>query len=456
MISSSEPDPAAGKNSKTWSIGTLTYTGAALSALFFWLLWGDFAASMRDRSIGPMVQLTLKQFHASDMLVGLLVGSLPLGLGVLMGPVLSILSDRHRGPRGRRIPFLLYAAPLAALSIVGFAFSPTLGNGLNALLGAHSPGYHACSLIVFGLFLVAFDVTNGIAGMGFGGLINDVVPHEVIGRFFGLFRAVSLAAGIFFNYSLMGKVETHAFWMFIGVAIIYGGGMVLLCFKVREGEYPPPGPKPSGPWEGISSYFKECFAKPYYLLLFASMTISGLAFAPVNSFSIFYAKSIGVSMDTYGKYLAFTYACSFVITYLLGSLADRFHPLRVSMACMVLYAAVAFWGGFSAFDQKTFAVAFILHGVVSGSYATGAASLGQRLFPKTKYAQYASAGGIFGTAFWMAVPPLVGAILDWSGHVYRYTFLMGAVLAVISTVLLALVYSRFKALGGMSQYQAPE
>jgi hypothetical protein len=39
-----------------------------------------------------------------------------------------------------------------------------------------------------------------IANAVFGGLINDVVPPALIGRFFGLFRAVSLLAGIIFNF----------------------------------------------------------------------------------------------------------------------------------------------------------------------------------------------------------------------------------------------------------------
>ena len=51
---------------KTWTVGTLTYTAGGLALLFFWLLLGDFALNLRDRSVGPVVQLFLKREGASD------------------------------------------------------------------------------------------------------------------------------------------------------------------------------------------------------------------------------------------------------------------------------------------------------------------------------------------------------------------------------------------------------
>ena len=64
--------PAADRPApKLWTVGTLTYTAAGLTVLFSWLLWGDFAWSMKERSVTPVVQLLLKKFQASDTLAGL-------------------------------------------------------------------------------------------------------------------------------------------------------------------------------------------------------------------------------------------------------------------------------------------------------------------------------------------------------------------------------------------------
>lgn len=98
-----------------------------LIVLLCWLLGGDFAWSMKERSITAVLQLLLQRFDASDFLGGTLIGSLPAAMTMLLGPVISYRSDRHRGKWGRRIPFLLFTVPVAVLSMAGLAFSPSLG-----------------------------------------------------------------------------------------------------------------------------------------------------------------------------------------------------------------------------------------------------------------------------------------------------------------------------------------
>jgi hypothetical protein len=90
---------------RRWQAGTLTYTAAGLVVLFCWLLWGDFAWSMKERSVAQVVQLLLKRFQASDTLAATLITSLPAAIGIFLGPIISYRSDRHRGRWGRRIPY---------------------------------------------------------------------------------------------------------------------------------------------------------------------------------------------------------------------------------------------------------------------------------------------------------------------------------------------------------------
>ncbi len=440
---------------KIWTAGTLTYTAGGLTALFLWLLFGDFAWNIKERAVFPVAQLMLKQYHATDLLVGILIGSVPSALAMLFGPFIGVWSDRHRGRWGRRIPFLLLPTPFAVITMAGVAFTPAIGHWLDALLGTASPGAQACVLIVFSLFWCIFELATTVANVVFGALINDVVPQEMLGRFFGLFRAISLLAGIVFNVFLMGKAESHYMEIFLGLGLFYGVGFTLMCFKVKEGEYPPPPERAPNPWVGIKTYMRECYAQPYYLWVFVAMALAPLSFGPVNSFSVFYAKSIGVSMDDYGKYLAITYTISLVLSYGLGSLADRLHPLRMGIIAIIAYASVALWGAIFVNTHETFAIGFILHGVISGVYFTGAASLGQRLFPKSQFAQFATAGGILASISFMVLPPSVGLFLDLSGHNYQLTFLMGFVIAVVSLLPLFVVYRKFLALGGDKHYAAP-
>ncbi|MEZ5277345.1 MAG: MFS transporter [Opitutaceae bacterium] len=454
------PDTIGSPNApKKWKAGTLTYTSAGLAVLFIWLLFGDFAWQLKERSVTATAQLFLKRFESSDFFVGLLIGSLPAAMGMIIGPIISVRSDRHRGRWGRRIPYLLVPLPFVTASMVGLALSPQVGGFFHQLLGDTSPGLNACVLGAFAGFWALFEVATVIANAVFGGLINDVVPQAIIGRFFALFRIVSLIDGIIFNYFLIKHAEEYFVWIFIGTGVFYAIGFSLMCFMVKEGEYPPPEPlsetaKP-GRMQGLRSYLRECFATPYYLWIFVALTLCMLSFGPVNSFSIFYAKSLDMSMQTYGRYIAASYACSIILAYFLGSLADRFHPLRMAIATIGLYAGFMLWGAGFATDSPRFGVAFIAHTVISGAYFTSTASIGQRLYPKMKFAQFASAAGILIAATAAVLPPTVGLILDASGHQYRLTFLMGGILASTGLLILLVVHHKFMKLGGPKNYKAP-
>jgi MFS family permease len=447
---------------QVWSVGTLTYTTAGLVVVFCWLLWGDFAWSMRDRAIPPTVQLLLYKFGASNLVAGLLFGTLPPAIGLILGPIISYKSDRHRGRWGRRIPFILLPTPIIVLSIAGLAFSPQIGGCVDKWLGPHSWGMNSSVLICMALFWMLFEFSATIANSVYIALINDVVPQEVLGRFFGLFRALSLIAGIIFTHWYMGKAETAYVWIFLGIGAIYGIGVTLMCLKVKEGEYPlhPPmdtGRNIRGFIQATKTYFQECFGNKYYWWLFGSITLAGVGTGgPVNLSSVFFAKSVHMDLTLYGNCLALTYCFSLGLAYPLGWLADRFHPLRVGMVALGLYVMVTLWGGFFARDSQTFAIALVAHGIVVGIWNTATASLLLRLLPKAEFAQFASAGGIINAVAWMMLAPVSGFILDHFHLDYRYTFFMGFGLTILGLLGLLVVHGKFTALGGPDHYAAPE
>jgi maltose/moltooligosaccharide transporter len=444
---------------RLWRVGTLVYTTTGLIILFCWLLGGDFAWQMKERAVAPVAQLMLKQFKASDFIVGLLVGSLPAALGLIMGPIISVQSDRHRGRWGRRIPYLFIPTPFIVLGMMGLAYTPEVGVWLDGLLGVHSPGAVSCRLIAFAMSWTAFEIFTTIANTVFGGLINDVVPTPVIGRFFGLFRAVSLLAGVLFNFWLIGYAEEYFQIIFVSLGVLYGIGMTLMCMRVKEGEYPPIDPVKEGvrlsPIRLIKMYINECYANPYYLWLFLALMLGVMSGGPVNTFSVFYAKSIGLSVPAYGKLLVITYAISFTLSFFLGWLADKFHPIRLGIAAIGLYAVIMLWGGFMATDVKSFTFFFIAHGVLQGTFVTGTASMGQRLFPAAKFGQFGSAAGLMGALGYVILPPALGVFLDNTGHVYRYTFTLSGVLGLLGLAAYVVVYRRYQKLGGDKSYVAP-
>lgn len=483
LPSAGQAEPAASipAPKKTWSVGTLTYATAGLVALFGWLLWGDFAWSMRDRSVMPMAQWYLGDLKVPNVLFGLLLTSFPALVGLVLGPVIAVKSDRYRSRRGRRIPFLLMTTPFAAVGMIGLGLTPVLADWLHGLaapesaLGGwlqHTVGGSAAgawllsmlenkmvvAVVCFTVFWTAFELATTIGQSVFGGLINDVVPPELLGRFYGLFRAVSLIDGIIFNYWIMGKVPTHFTLILVAIGVFYGAAFTWVCMKVKEGEYPPPAPAealPRGRTEEVVSYFKESFSSSYYLFVFVMLMSGTLAFVPVNSFAIPYADSLGMDMTAYGHCLAVTFGISLCLAYFLGWLADRFHPMRVSMASLAGYIVVTCIGTVCVKTPQSFAIVLVAHGVLSGCYFTSAASLGQRLFPRSKFGQYSSAAGLFGSVSMMGIGPAMGAVVDLTGRNYRYTFVIGGLLALVALFAAWQVYVRFLRLGGPRGYVAP-
>ncbi|HRP05803.1 MAG TPA: MFS transporter, partial [Opitutaceae bacterium] len=449
---------AAGK--KIWIVGTLTYSSGALAVLFGWLLWGDFSWQLKERSAIPVVQIMLKTFKSSDFLAGLFLATLPALIGIVIQPVISYRSDRHRGKWGRRIPYLLLTTPVATVSMFGLAFSPHIGAWIHGELGLAPDSLNFAILMVMGLCWTVFEFATLAANVVFGALINDVVPRQIIGRFFGMFRVVSLLTGIFFNYFLMGKVEGHFTIIFTVLGAVYGLGFTLMCLFVKEGDYPPPPQPVPGEKRGfgvaVRSYCRECFTRPYYVWSIASMGLAMVAFLPVNMYSVFAAKSFNLSMDAYGKYLAVTYAFSIMLAMPLGWLADRFHATRVGLAALGVYTVVMLFAFAGVHGPQAFGIFFLLHGVLSGCYFTGAAALGQMLFPKIKYAQFASAAVAAQALFTILLGPVLGGFLDLMHHDYRYVFAAGALISFAAFVSGYVVYRGFLRYGGPRGYQAPD
>jgi hypothetical protein len=439
-----------------WRAGTLAYTSSGLYLLFAWLLLGDFSWSMRERSVAPMAQWYLGQLGISNLLFALLTGSIPALLGISIAPIVSVMSDRHRGPRGRRIPFLLMTTPFAAGAMIGLGLTPLLARAVTGWL----PGLDATTtaLIGFCLSWTIFEIATIAGGAVFGGLLNDVVPPGLIGRFHGLFRAVSLVDGILFNYWLMGHTPGYFTPILVGLGLFYGVSFMLVCLKIREGSYPPvdiASQMRRSPAAGIAGYLRTCFSKPYYVSVFLMMTLAALAFLPMNTFAIRYASHLHIGMDAYGKVVALTYLISLLLAYPLGWLADVFHPLRVGAVTLGLYAGAMLWTASRAATGEAFLPALLLHGVCSGSYFTCSASLGNRLYPASHFARYASAAGILISLSALFFPVAMGALIDWGGEAYHWVFPAAGGIALCGLVLTVSVYRQFLRHGGLKSYAAP-
>lgn len=443
---------------RTWRNGTLVYTAGGLAVLFLWLMWGDFAYSMKDRATGTVAALMLKKFDVSDFLFGIIMISFPNFTNIFLCPIVSYRSDRHRGRFGRRIPYLLLTTPFIVIGLAGLGFTPLLARLIRQAVGAEHISYNLTALLVFCFFWIILDFGTTLAGAIFNALATDVVPTEFLGRFFAMFRAVSLGCAFLFNYFVMGYAETHALVIFLGLAALYGIGLFSICLKVKEGEYPPPEAETSGPptvKSAVKTYFRECFSLPYYRWVIMASVVSGFSVVPFNIYGIFYAKSLNMDMDFYGKVSSLICLVSFVLSFFLGWFSDRFHPIRTGMVSMALQTVILFIGGRIATTESVFAWLFLVQGISIMSYNTLMASYAPRLFPREYFAQFNSAMMLINALASVIGAPLVGKFLDLTGNHYPHLFSIGGVIGLCGLGCFVMVYRGYQRYGGDSGYIAP-
>ena len=443
---------------RTWRNGTLVYTAGGLAVLFLWLMWGDFAYSMKDRATGTVAALMLKKFDVSDFLFGIIMISFPNFTNIFLCPIVSYRSDRHRGRFGRRIPYLLLTTPFIVIGLAGLGFTPLLARLIRQAVGAEHISYNLTALLVFCFFWIILDFGTTLAGAIFNALATDVVPTEFLGRFFAMFRAVSLGCAFLFNYFVMGYAETHALVIFLGLAALYGIGLFSICLKVKEGEYPPPEAETSGPptvKSAVKTYFRECFSLPYYRWVIMASVVAGFSVVPFNIYGIFYAKSLNMDMDFYGKVSSLICLVSFVLSFFLGWFSDRFHPIRTGMVSMALQTVILFVGGRIATTESVFAWLFLVQGISIMSYNTLMASYAPRLFPREYFAQFNSAMMLINALASVIGAPLVGKFLDLTGNYYPHLFTIGGVIGLCGLGCFVMVYRGYQRYGGDSGYIAP-
>lgn len=447
---------------RLWRTGTLTYTAGGMVLLFLWLLGGDFGFQFKERAVVPTFQLLLKQFKASDLVAGLMLVTLPQILAVVANPIVGYVSDRHRGRWGRRIPFLLATTPLVVLAMVGLAFGPALGRTLHAALGAWSPGANASVILVLGVFWTLFEFCFVVSNALLFGLITDVVPKEVVGRFFALFRIVTLAAGIIFNYYLIGRAEAHFAALFLGAAVIFGVSFATMCLKVKEGGYPPPPPPvapASGRWMAFiaaaRSYACTTLSNSYYRWIFAASALAFMAGIPINTYLLFFAKSLDMNMGTLGKYITLMLSISLVQAYPIGWLVDKFHSLRITIIALSCFATATFVAFLTVRSATGLGVAAVACGVMAGFWGTASAPLWTVLFPREKFGEFLGVQLLINAAGQVLAASLCGWTLDRLGHEYRYMYLWASGFAALAFVAHVVVYRKMRTYGGVKQYVAP-
>jgi MFS family permease len=467
-----EQDPETAKaNPDRFRVGTLFYTKSGLTLLFLWLLWGDFCFTLMEIVVPSVLPIKLNALGASNWLLGLIVVTVPNVMNTVLNPVASFRSDRFRSRWGRRIPFLAAASPLLVFFLVLLGFGEPIGAWLQAGVLGGRFSRTAVVLAVIGVLMVGFQFFNLIVNAVYWYLFNDVVPHAYLARFMALFRMVGSAAGSLYSYFVFKYAGTHMSWIFAGAGALYFLAFLLMCWQVKEGEYPPPPVNVDGR-QGILSaartYAVECFTHRFYWYFFLANTCAAMTWV-TGTYRVFQMRSIGIDLETLGKVGGIAGIVGTVLLYPAGVIADRYHPLRVLIGAAMAGLLVApVWLIFIGhdFSHPTTLGIFIglsAVGVPAGTlYGASELPMYMKLLPQDRYGQFCSANAMVRSVAIIASGVLCGAFMDGMARVYpakdycyRFLPLWSIFFHTASIVFLLLLYREWKRLGGLHGYRPP-
>ena len=255
-------------------------------------------------------------------------------------------------------------------------------------------------------------------------------------------------------------------WIYTGSAALYGIAFLLLVWRVREGEYPPPSHTAErlGPVQFIRRYATECFTHSFYLKIFCIALFFWAAWVPFMTFVVFYATktagpgyapSLGVSVDEFGKIKAWTFLPMVVIFACGGPLIDRFHSLRILVAGIIGVAITFFAGFIFVHTPNQFLAWWIINQITMSVFQLAYLAMFPSLFPREKYGQFFSANQLFFSLGLVVAPLACGWLLD-AVKDYRYLYLWSGTCAVLAALAAVLLFQHWKRLGGDHAYVAPE
>lgn len=411
--------------------GTLEYTRGGLVAIFAWLLGADLVFTLIDVIEPRVLPVLLKLHGATDTEIGVIIGSFNAVLQLIIMPPLGYWSDRLRTRWGRRIPVLFWVTPFVTLFLVLTPFSPEIAGWL-AGIPVLNQWVHllpvAPVIVVFGLLVLLYRLVQTATNVCYFGLVRDVVPITHMGRFLALFRVFGAAGNAIILYWLLGLTETHSREIFIGIAALNLVGFGLLCWFVREGEYPPVPPSTAGEgagrsarlWAATKTFVRESYRQPVYLwMYFIRICLYG-ALLGLMSFSVFFPQhELGLSLKEIGKISAYAQLAFIVIAFPIGWLVDRRGAIPVLRWGLVVIALGYLYTFLFATGRTGFLAGSLVFGVAFWIVMMAQLKLTADVFHPQRYSQLAGANTIVqsiavAVIFSYGCGKLLDALKGWS------------------------------------------
>jgi len=405
---------------QVWRAGTLVYYKKDLIRVLFWLFVGQFTFWMQQIAIPVLFPLLFRMKGFSVGQIGSLWSLMPLG-GMLLFPVLGVLSDHTRTRFGRRRPYDLFTTPFWFAGLILLPFTQTYWQAM------------------FAMSLVGFAAAGSSVLNAF---YNDVVPPELMGRFVAGMRFLGSAGALLFQLFVMGIFDKHPTLVFVVIASVGFVGEMLMLFFVKEGTYPPPPPRVSLT-KVVAGFLKEGFANRYIIFLWLTMGVTAFG-GPVMGtyFNLYFTDAkagLGMSAAKLGQLLAMGTAVGLCLIIPSGWVVDRWGPKRLwcwgATGVGIVQILMFFFG-------KNLLGLSILYGVFAVINTVLTAALLPVMYcfiPKDKFGQLSACNMIVSMALSIIAVNVLGWVITLSGENYGPLFIFGGVAYLLTPVFMWLM-----------------
>jgi maltose/moltooligosaccharide transporter len=372
-------------------------------------------SGMFNAFFNSAVPLFLARYPLPYWLVGLLAQERSF-LGAFLEPVVGAASDRTRTPLGRRRPYFLVGAPLAALFLVLLSREPAVP-----------------ALVAVLLFLPFF---LAIADRPYRAMMADISEPGQRGRL-GATMAVMEMVGqvglLLLVSQIWGSHETLVFYI-IGAGILTGFAFTFV--SVKEPPYTtPPGRLALGsPISYISRVMEHREAAKWVSAQFLFWLGIGGVTPFITRYAVF---ELGMEESQAFLLLLLLVGFTAIMAVPAGILGDRLGKKPVLMAGLTLFA-VAVFAGSQARTTPEIMMALAVAGVANGVNTALSFPFLTELLPRQRMGELTGLSAMV----WSVAQPLgstvAGLLADQTGTL-RSTFVLAALLLVGCVMILVTV-----------------
>ncbi|MFO7952911.1 MAG: MFS transporter [Bacillota bacterium] len=393
----------------------------------WWIGFGFLGVQLAFTTYNAFLPLMYRGFFDSRAIIGLLMGTDNL-IGLLLIPVVGAWSDRVNSPLGRRLPFVLVALPVAALTFFAIPFASAMLWTLILTEILFTAAMHSYRGPVISLMpdhtppekrSTGNGIINLMGGIGtliafgFLSLLYDIDPRLT----FGVGAAVLLAT----LFIVWKKSDTHP--PYIDTSVVTSKN------PIKEAA------------QGIRKLFSPGYIGQLLVLL--AMLSYFIGFAGLDAmFPIYGVETLGLT-EGRAAFILTTFAGSFLVFALLaGYIGTRLGKVPAMLIGLAI-VPVLFLSAIPVREPFVIGAIFVAAGFAWALVNVQAMPLVADLGGRDRVGFYIGLYYIFTMAGQMVGPFVLGSAMDLMGN--HGMFVAGAIVYALGFVLLRVGHKRLDA-----------